>query len=82
MKDIYYPSHDGLTTVHACLWLPEGEIKGVVQIIHGMCEYASRYSSFAEFLNKHGYAVCAEDHLGHGQSVKSKAFSLSGATIT
>ncbi len=72
MKDIYYPSHDGLTTVHACLWLPEGEIKGVVQIIHGMCEYASRYSSFAEFLNKHGYAVCAEDHLGHGQSVKSK----------
>lgn len=69
MKDIYYPSHDGETTIHACIWRPEGEIKGVVQIIHGMCEYAKRYSRFAEFLTSKGYLVCAEDHLGHGASV-------------
>lgn len=73
MQDIYYPSHDGLTTVHACVWKPEGEIKGVVQIIHGMCEYAARYAPFAEFLNSKGYLVCADDHLGHGQSVKDKS---------
>lgn len=73
MQDIYYPSHDGLTTVHACIWKPEGEIKGVVQIIHGMCEYAARYAPFAEFLNSKGYLVCADDHLGHGQSVKDKS---------
>ncbi len=72
MKDIYYPSHDGVTTIHACLWIPEGEIKGVVQIIHGMAEYAARYAPFAEFLNGHGYLVCADDHLGHGQSVLTK----------
>ena len=72
MKDIYFPSHDGETTIHACIWAPEGEIKGVVQIIHGMAEYAARYAPFAEFLNKHGFLVCADDHLGHGQSVKSK----------
>ncbi len=72
MQDITFPSHDGVTTIHACLWLPEGEIKGVVQIIHGMCEYAARYAPFAEFLNSHGFAVCADDHLGHGLSVKSK----------
>ena len=69
MNDIFYPSHDGKTTIHACIWRPEGEIKGVVQIIHGMCEYAERYAPFAEFLNSHGYLVCAEDHLGHGKSV-------------
>lgn len=73
MQDIYYPSHDGVTTVHACIWKPEGEIKGVVQIIHGMCEYAARYAPFAEFLNSKGYLVCADDHLGHGQSVKDKS---------
>lgn len=71
MKDIYFPSHDGVTTIHACIWLPDGEIKGVVQIIHGMAEHAARYAPFAEFLNSHGLAVCAEDHLGHGQSVTS-----------
>lgn len=73
MEDIFYPSHDGATTVHACIWKPEGEIKGVVQIIHGMCEYAARYAPFAEFLNSKGYLVCADDHLGHGQSVKDKS---------
>ena len=69
MNEIFYPSHDGKTTIHACIWRPEGEIKGVVQIIHGMCEYAERYTPFAEFLNSKGYLVCAEDHLGHGASV-------------
>ena len=71
MENIYYPSHDGVTTIHACLWLPEGEIKGVVQIIHGMAEYAERYAPFAEYLNANGFAVCADDHLGHGLSVRS-----------
>jgi len=50
MKDIYYPSRDRRTTIHACIWQPEGEVKGVVQIIHGMAEYAARYAPFAEFL--------------------------------
>ena len=73
MNDIFYPSHDGKTTIHACIWRPEGEIKGVVQIIHGMCEYAERYTPFARFLNEHGYLVCAEDHLGHGKSVTAES---------
>lgn len=72
MEDIFYPSKDGKNTIHACIWRPQGEVKGVVQIIHGMSEYASRYSPFAEFLALNGYLVCADDHLGHGLSVKSK----------
>ena len=72
MEEIFYPSHDGVTTIHACIWRPEGDIRGVVQIIHGMTEYAERYAPFAEFLNAHGYLVCAEDHLGHGKSVRSE----------
>lgn len=72
MEEIFYPSKDGKNTIHACIWKPAGEIKGAVQIIHGMAEYAERYSPFAEFLAKEGYLVCAEDHLGHGKSVKSE----------
>lgn len=72
MEDIFYPSKDGKNTIHALIWRPTGEIKGVVQIIHGMAEYAERYAPFAEFLNANGYLVCAEDHLGHGKSVKSE----------
>ena len=71
MQDIYFPSADKETTVHACIWRPECEVRGVVQIIHGMAEYAERYAPFAKFLNAHGFLVCADDHLGHGKSVKS-----------
>ena len=69
MQEIYYPSHDGKTTIHACIWQCEGEPKAVLQIIHGMAEYALRYAPLAEFLTKRGFVVCAEDHLGHGKSV-------------
>ena len=72
MEDLFYPSSDGENTIHACIWEPVGKAKGVVQIIHGMCEYAQRYSPFAEFLAANGYIVCAEDHLRHGRSVKSE----------
>lgn len=44
--------------------------KAVVQISHGMCEYIGRYADFASFLVKHGFAVCGNDHLGHGETGK------------
>ena len=44
----------------------EGEIKGVVQILHGMVEHIKRYDEFARFLNAHGYVVLGDDHRGHG----------------
>lgn len=53
-------------------WLPDSEeIKGVVQISHGMAETAERYRRFADFLTKSGYAVLANDHRGHGKTAKS-----------
>ncbi|WP_159438297.1 alpha/beta fold hydrolase [Massiliimalia massiliensis] len=45
--------------------------KAILQISHGMCEYFLRYSDFAAFLTQHGYIVCGNDHLGHGDSVKN-----------
>lgn len=71
MQEIYYPSCDGKHNVHACIWPAEGECRAVLQIIHGMAEYAYRYAPFAEKLAKMGIAVCAEDHLGHGKTTQT-----------
>ena len=66
--DHWYPSC-GIGQIHYCKWMPEGDIKAVVQIVHGIVEHVERYDEFARYLNSMGYAVVAEDHMGHGQSV-------------
>lgn len=68
-KDFYYLSADGATQIHALEWIPEGEVRAVLQISHGMVEYAGRYGRFAEYLNRQGIYVTGNDHLGHGESV-------------
>ncbi|MGC4018743.1 MAG: alpha/beta fold hydrolase [Muricomes sp.] len=73
MKDeFYFPSKDGNTEIHTIEWKPEGEVKAVLQISHGMVEYVNRYDEFAEFLCRQGYYVVGNDHLGHGKSIQSK----------
>ena len=45
MRDeFYFPSKDGNTEIHTIEWKPEGEVKAVLQICHGMVEYIKRYS--------------------------------------
>lgn len=75
-KEFHFPSSDGKTQIHAVEWTPEGEIKGVYQIAHGVAEYALRYEPFAEFLTGKGFAVVANDHIGHGESVAEGAAPL------
>jgi alpha-beta hydrolase superfamily lysophospholipase len=61
------PAH---VKIHVYEWLPEPDspVRGIVQISHGMCETAGRYSRFAEVLTNAGYAVYAGDHRGHGKT--------------
>ena len=49
---------------------PEGEIKCVVQLVHGMCEYKERYLEFMHYLADNGCFCVIHDHRGHGASVK------------
>lgn len=64
--------YDGLPLSVLCV-VPEEEIKGVVQIAHGMSEHKERYLPFIEFLADHGYAGVINDHRGHGKSVRDKS---------
>lgn len=71
--EFYYTSRDSVTKIHAIEWLPDRDIKGVLQICHGMVEYIDRYDEFAEFMSEHGYYVVGHDHLGHGKSIQTEA---------
>lgn len=64
LREFTYPSSDGVHTIHAQEWVPQGPLRGVVQIVHGVAEHIGRYEGAAAFLAEHGYLVCGEDHLG------------------
>lgn len=70
---IGYRSSDGKTQIRALTWEPEKNPgiapAGIVQIVHGMSEHVERYDEFARYLVSRGYIVCANDHIGHGESV-------------
>lgn len=68
----FFRSSDGEHNIAYYIFMPEGEVKAVVQIVHGMNEYFLRYKHFAKFLNENGIAVCGNDHLGHGNSVNGE----------
>lgn len=48
-------------------------VKGIFQLVHGMCEHKERYYPFMEWLAGHGYLCIIHDHRGHGASVKKAA---------
>lgn len=73
LQEFTLSSSNGVYNIHGVRWIPEGEIKGVVQIAHGMCEYIERYDDFARFLNSKGLVVVGHDHIGHGRSVNSES---------
>ncbi|HPS42237.1 MAG TPA: alpha/beta fold hydrolase, partial [Anaerolineaceae bacterium] len=55
--DIYYQG-----------WLPDGEVKAVLFIVHGLGEYCGRYTNVVNRFVPLGYSVYGLDHIGHGKS--------------
>ena len=70
-REFYLPSSDENYKIRCVEWIPEGEVKAVLQITHGMTEHIGRYSEFGEWLAEHGIAVIGHDHLGHGKTAKT-----------
>ena len=71
-EDFYFNSASGTTKIHAVRYIPDGEIRAILQISHGMVEYVERYEAFALYLNSKGILVTGNDHLGHGKSINSR----------
>lgn len=66
-------SYDGLTIYHQS-WLPDGEAKAAVMLVHGLGEHSGRYEHVADRLTSSGYAVHALDHRGHGKSEGKRVY--------
>ncbi|MBR2647107.1 MAG: alpha/beta fold hydrolase [Clostridia bacterium] len=61
-------------TLQGVIYEPDGsaqKFKGVVQIVHGMCEYRERYDDFMRYLVGNGYVAACYDQRGHGDSVET-----------
>lgn len=49
-------------------WLPAGEVKAVLLIVHGLGEHCGRYMNVVNHFVPLNFAVYGLDHLGHGKS--------------
>lgn len=70
--DFTLPSTVPGRMLHAFRCIPEGEVRAIVQLSHGMVEFIDRYKPLAEDLAGRGILVTGHDHLGHGGSIRTK----------
>ena len=63
-------SSDGIHTLAGRMYIPSGEIRGLVHIVHGMTEYIGRYDDLMRKIAENGYVCFGYDHLGHGKTAK------------
>jgi alpha-beta hydrolase superfamily lysophospholipase len=70
---------DGVQLVYR-RWLPAGEVRGVVQIVHGASEHSGRYGRLAGALTDRGLGVYALDLRGHGRTAESSGIGRFGGT--
>lgn len=62
---------DGLK-INALIAVPSGTVNGILQIVHGMCEYKERYLPFMDYLASEGFITVIHDNRGHGRSICSQ----------
>ncbi|AHI58611.1 hypothetical protein P344_06550 [Spiroplasma mirum ATCC 29335] len=72
VKEFELKLRDG-KDLHMYEWLNVEKPKGILQLVHEHVNMLClRYQDFANFLNKNGYLVIANNHRGHGKTVKNK----------
>jgi len=55
-------------------WLPAGQQKAVLIIVHGLAEHSGRYQNIAKYFVTRDYAVYTFDYRGHGKSAGKKGY--------
>ncbi len=62
------------TSIYYQGWVPDGNVKAIILIIHGVGEYCGRYTNVVNHFVPLGYAVYGLDHIGHGNSGGQREF--------
>jgi len=70
LKEMSVNSTDNIHTLVGKIYIPEGEIKGLFHIVHGMTEHIGRYDPIMSKACENGYVVFAFDNLGHGKTAR------------
>lgn len=70
IKEISVNSTDNIHTLIGRIYIPEGEVKGIFHIVHGMTEYIERYDVLMAALAENGYVAFGYDNLGHGKTAR------------
>jgi alpha-beta hydrolase superfamily lysophospholipase len=60
--------------VYAQSWLPDGQMKGIICLVHGLGEHSGRYARWAGQFVPSGYGMLASDLPGHGRTKGRKAY--------
>ena len=65
IHDTFWLTANDRSQVFVNQWLPEGPLKAVILISHGMAEHSARYERLAQRLCNQTYGVYALDQRGH-----------------
>lgn len=63
-------SCNGKNLLAGVVYLPQGEVRGYVHVVHGMTDHISRYEELFGALASLGYITFGYDHLGHGYTAR------------
>jgi acylglycerol lipase len=58
----------GHANIHYQAWIPDGHLKAILLLVHGLGEYCGRYMNHVNHFVPLGYAIYGLDHFGHGKS--------------
>ena len=73
VEEVFFQSSNKVNKICGSVITPiDIEIKGIIQVCHGMGEYFDKYKYFTKYFVEQGYIVCGYDQLGHGDSVDSE----------
>lgn len=64
-------SADETHPLYCRVFRPEGEIKGLFQVVHGMTDHIHRYEPFMREMAEQGWLCYGIDNLGHGYTAGS-----------
>lgn len=68
MKETRFPSADGKHELYCRIYEPDGKIRGLFHVVHGMIEHIGRYDGFMRTMAKNGFVCYGFDNLGHGHT--------------
>ncbi len=73
IKEMTVKSTDNIHTLVGRIYIPEGEPKGLLQVVHGMTEHIERYDGIMSYAAQNGYVAFGFDNLGHGKTAKDNS---------